>query len=85
MLGTGLLVLSTRVLRRWLGWIAVAASPFLLVQTFGLGGIIADFGLVFDLIGFLLFLIFILGSSYVRMRADGSGTAATSPNAQEAF
>jgi hypothetical protein len=38
MLGSGLLVLATRVLPRWLGWVAVAASPFLLVQAFGLGG-----------------------------------------------
>jgi nucleoside recognition membrane protein YjiH len=38
MLGSGLLVLTSGVLPRWLGWVAVAASPFLLVQAFGLGG-----------------------------------------------
>jgi len=65
MLGSDLLVLATRVLPRWLGWVAVAASPFLLVQAFGLGGVIADFGLVLDLIGFLLFLIFVLASSAI--------------------
>jgi hypothetical protein len=39
-------------------------------------GVIANFALVLDLIRFLLFLIFFLGSSYVRMRAEGSDTAA---------
>jgi Domain of unknown function (DUF4386) len=66
-LGSGLLVLTTGVLPRWLGWIAVAASPFLLVQAFGLGGVIANFGLVLDLIGFLLFLIFVLASSVIGL------------------
>jgi hypothetical protein len=32
----------------------------LFVQAFGLGGVIAHFGLVLDLVGFLLFLIFVL-------------------------
>lgn len=67
MLGSGLLVLTTRVLPRWLGWVAVAASPFLLVQTFGLGGVVANFGLALDLVGFLLFLIFVLASSVIGL------------------
>jgi hypothetical protein len=67
MLGTGLLVLITRVLPQWLGWVAVAASPFLFVQAFGLGGVIANFGLVLDLVGFLLFLIFVLASSVIGL------------------
>ena len=67
MLGSGLLVLRTRVLPRWLGWVAVAASPFLLVQAFGLGGVVANFGLALDLIGFLLFLIFVLASSVIGL------------------
>jgi hypothetical protein len=67
MLGSGLLVLGTRVLPRWLGWIAVAASPFFLVQGFGLGGVVSSFGLALDLIGFLLFLIFVLGSSVIGL------------------
>ena len=79
MLGSGLVVLSTRVLPRWLGWTAVAASPFLFVQAFGLGGVVANFGLALDLIGFLLFLIFVSGSSYIRVRAEGSGSAANRP------
>jgi len=67
MLGSGLLALSTRVLPRWLGWVAVAASPFLLVQAFGLGGVVANFGLVLDLVGFLLLLIFVLASSVIAL------------------
>jgi nucleoside recognition membrane protein YjiH len=67
MLGTGLLVLATRVLPRWLGWIAVATSPFFFLQGFGLGGVIANFGLVLDLVGFLLFLIFVLASSMIGL------------------
>jgi hypothetical protein len=54
-------------LPRWLGWVAIAASPFLLVQAFGLGGVIANFGLVLDLVGFLLFLIFVLASSVIGL------------------
>jgi hypothetical protein len=37
------------------------------VQAFGLGGVIANFGLVLDLIGFLLFLIFVLASSVIGL------------------
>jgi hypothetical protein len=39
--------------------------PF--VQGFGLGGVIADFGLVFDLVGFGLFVIFVLATSIVLL------------------
>jgi hypothetical protein len=77
MLGSGLLVLTTRVLPRWLGWVAVAASPFLLVQAFGLGGVIANFGLALDLVGFLLLLIFVFASSIIgvtRARATAPAT-----------
>ena len=34
----GLQILAARPLPRWLGWLAVAASPFLFLQAFGLGG-----------------------------------------------
>jgi hypothetical protein len=63
------------VLPRWLGWVAVAASPFLLVQAFGLGGVIANFGLALDLVGFLLLLIFVLASSVIGLRRAGAATA----------
>ena len=67
MLGTGLLVLATRVLPRWLGWVAIAASPFFFLQGFGLGGVVSSFGLTLDLIGFLLFLTFVLASSIIGL------------------
>jgi Domain of unknown function (DUF4386) len=67
MLGTGLLVLTSRALPRWLGWVAVLASPFLLLQGFGLGGVISSFGLTLDLIGFLLLLVFVLASSIIGL------------------
>ena len=69
MLGTGLLVLSGRALPRWLGWVAILSSPFFFLQGFGLGGVISSFGLVLDLIGFLLFLIFVLASSVIGLTA----------------
>jgi hypothetical protein len=75
MLGTGLLVFETRVLPRWLGWIAVATSPFFLLQGFGLGGLVSSFGLILDLIGFLLFLIFILASSVIGLTRGTPGTS----------
>jgi hypothetical protein len=70
LLASGVRVLTTRVLPRWLGWVAVAAAPFLLVQAFGLGGVVATFGLALDLIGFLLLLVFIAGSSVVGLTRE---------------
>ena len=67
-LASGLLVLRTGVLPRWLGWVGVLAAPFLVLQAFGLGGVIATFGLVLDLIGFVLLLVFVAASSAVLLR-----------------
>jgi hypothetical protein len=67
-LATGLLILRSAVLPRWLGWIALIAAPFLFLQAFGLGGVIATFGLVLDLIGWLLLLLFIVASSTMLLR-----------------
>ena len=64
------------VLPRWLGWIAIIAGILLFLQGFGLGGVIASFGLVLDLIGFALFLIFVLVSSVIMLRRED-----TVPNA----
>jgi hypothetical protein len=69
-LATGILVIRGGVLPRWLGWAAIAAGGFFFLQGFGLGGVIALFGLVLDLIGFLLFLIFVLVSSVILLRRD---------------
>jgi len=49
---------------------AIVAAIFLFLQGFGLGGLIATFGLVLDLIGFLLFLVFVLVSSVMGLRHD---------------
>lgn len=76
MLCSGLLILNTRVFPRWLGWVAVVASPFLLVQVFGLGGVVSTFGLALDLIGFLLLLIFVLTSSVIALTRGPSGVPA---------
>jgi len=66
-LAAGWRILTSRVLPPWLGWVAVIAAPFLLVQSFGLGGVVSSFGLPVDLIGFLLLLIFISASSVIGL------------------
>jgi hypothetical protein len=67
------------VLPRWLGWIAILAGILLFLQGFGLGGVIASFGLVLDLIGFVLFLIFVLVSSLILLRREDTVANAASP------
>jgi uncharacterized protein DUF4386 len=62
-IATGLLLIRSQVLPRWLGWIALIGGTFLFLQGFGLGGVIGTYGLVLDLIGFVLFLSFVLLSS----------------------
>jgi hypothetical protein len=70
----GLLVMKSAVLPRWLGWLSILAGLMFFLQGFGLGGVIATFGLVFDLIAFVLFLIFVLASSVILLRrGDGVG------------
>jgi hypothetical protein len=63
----GALVLGSGVLPRWLGWASILAGIMFLLQGFGLGGVIATFGLVLDLIGFVLFLIFVVVSSLILL------------------
>ena len=77
-LATGLIVLQTGVLPRWLGRISIAAGLMFFLQAFGLGGVIASFGLVLDIIGFVLFLIFVFASSVIFLRRPtaASNTAA---------
>jgi hypothetical protein len=67
-IATGLLVLRRGVLPRWLGWIALLTGICFFLQGFGLGGVIASFGLVLDLIGFGLLLTFVTASSIVLIR-----------------
>lgn len=63
LLAAGLQILAARPLPRWSGWIAIAASPFLFLQAFGLGGVVSNVGLALDLIGFLLLLGFVAATS----------------------
>jgi Domain of unknown function (DUF4386) len=69
---TGALVLRSGVLPRWLGWVSILAGSMLFLQGFGLGGVVASFGLVLDLIGFLLLLVFVLGSSVILLSRENS-------------
>jgi hypothetical protein len=68
--GAGLIGLGTAVLPRWLCWIAVLTGCLLFLQGFGLGGVIATFGLALDLVGFLPLSIFVLASSVVLFRRE---------------
>ena len=63
----GVLVIEHGVLPRWLGWVSILVGILFFLQGFGLGGVIASFGLVLDLIGFVLFLIFVLVSSVILL------------------
>jgi hypothetical protein len=75
-LAAGRLAIRSAILPRWLGWCAILAGCLLFLQGFGLGGVIATFGLVLDLIGFVLFLIFVLVSSVILL-TRGDPVAAT--------
>jgi hypothetical protein len=68
----GLLVIRSGVLPRWLGWVAIVVGILFFLQGFGLGGVIASFGLILDLIGFVLLLIFVLGSSVTLLMRTGT-------------
>jgi len=76
LIAAGLLVFQSAVLPRWLAWVAVVSGTLLFLQGFGLGGVIGTYGLVIDLIGFVLFLFFVLVSSAILLRAQGPPRAA---------
>jgi hypothetical protein len=61
-------IFTSGVLPRWLGWVAALVGILFVVQGFGLGGIVSTFGLVVDLVGFLLLLIFVLVTSVIGLR-----------------
>jgi hypothetical protein len=69
-IATGLLVMRSGVLPRWLAGVSIAVGVLFFLQGFGLGGVIHLFGLVLDLIGFVLFLIFVLVSSVILLRRE---------------
>ena len=73
----GMLVISNGILPRWLGWASILAGIMLFLQGFGLGGVIATFGLVLDLIGFVLLLVFVLVSSVILLTRERRGLLAT--------
>jgi hypothetical protein len=75
-LAAAAIVIRSGVLPRWLGWVLIAVSPLFFLQGFGLGGVISTFGLILDLIGFLLLLIFVLASSVVGLRREHTPSAA---------
>jgi hypothetical protein len=67
-LATGVLVFRSGVLPRWLAWVSMLVAVLLFLQAFGLGGVIATFGLALDLIGFVLLLLFVVASSVILLR-----------------
>ena len=79
LIAAGVLVIQSRVLPRWLAWIAVVSGTLLFLQGFGLGGVIGTYGLVLDLIGFVLFLFFVLVSSVVLLRRPDAVAGVEAP------
>ncbi len=63
-------MLRSGLLPRSLGRVSILAAILLFLQAFGLGGVIASFGLVLDGIGFVLALIFVLVSSVILLRRE---------------
>jgi hypothetical protein len=69
LIAAGVLILQSGVLPRWLAWMAIVSGTLLFLQGFGLGGVVGTYGLVLDLIGFVLFLAFVLLSSAISIRS----------------
>jgi hypothetical protein len=65
---TGLLVLRSGVLPRWLGWASIVAGILFFLQGFTLGGVIVTAGVFVDGIGFILFVGFVIVSSILLLR-----------------
>ena len=70
---TGLLVIESGALPRWLGWVSIVAGILLFLQGFTLGGVISDFGVLVDIAGFVLLLVFVLVSSIIMLSRGASG------------
>lgn len=67
-LAAGIRILRTGDFPRWMGKMMLVVAPLLFLQGFGLGGVIATFGLLLDLIGFVLLLVFVIASSVLGLR-----------------
>lgn len=70
LVSAGVLLRESGVLPRWLAWASILAGILLFLQGFGLGGVISNFGLMLDLIGFVLLLIFVLVSSVILLTRE---------------
>jgi len=81
LIAAGLLVSRSRVLPRWLARIAVVGGIMFLLQGFGLGGVIGTYGLAIDLIGFVLFLLFVALSSAILLGDRGPVHSLGAPSA----
>ena len=80
LIAAGLLVIRSRSLPRWLAWISVIGGILFFLQAFGLGGVIGTYGLVLDLIGFVLFLLFVVFSSAIQLRDGGPAHSLEAPS-----
>jgi len=81
LIAAGILVIQSRVLPRWLAWISITGGILFFLQAFGLGGVIGTYGLVLDLIGFVLFLLFVVLSSAILLRDQGRANSIEAPSA----
>ena len=75
----GLLVIRSGVLPRWLGWVSILVGGLFFFQAFGLGGVIASFGLVLEIIGFVLFLLFVIVSSVILLTRENTVPSTAAP------
>jgi hypothetical protein len=68
LIAAGMLVMRSGALPRWLAWVAIVGGVAAFIQGFGLGGVIASFGLIFEIVGIVLLLVFVLGSSVLLLK-----------------
>ena len=80
-LSAGGIVLRTRVLPRWLGWLSILVGIMFFLQGFGLGGVVSQFGLILDIIGFVALLGFVLVSSVILLMREARGPDAVAARA----
>jgi hypothetical protein len=71
LIATGLLLIQSRVSPRWLAWISLIGGTLLFSRCSAFGGVIATYGLVLDLIGFMLCLLFVVLSTASMLRDRG--------------